>query len=277
MRDCMERNNQRLVDALYRFMKRDYSEDVRELNRALAETETADLRSEAPPIPFTGDPWSKVKHECTLLVGINPKWHEPGSKTGQYETEIANSIALINQFREGDDGAFAEYIEQRKEYFRGGGEYKGHYTYISNRFLENWYETETNLLWEKFVMNLDVIPWFSDKTKAISNEKLVDEYRNNSALSDYVNIIEEVIELIRPKRIHLNGVPPRLVFESVFGIEFKPLKLIDKSIGMYVGHLIVRNVEYPVLAHNFGKTQSGPNSIVQWKSMADKYEAWDNS
>ena len=46
---------------------------------------------------------------------------------------------------------------------------------------------------------------------------------------------------------------------------------------MYVGHLIVRNVEYPVLAHNFGKTQSGPNSIVQWKSMADKYEAWDNS
>ena len=88
----MERNNQRLVDALYRFMKRDYSQDVRELNRALAETETADLRSEAPPIPFTGDPWSKVKHECTLLVGINPKWHEPGSKTGQYETEIANSI-----------------------------------------------------------------------------------------------------------------------------------------------------------------------------------------
>ena len=126
-------------------------------------------------------------------------------------------------------------------------------------------------------MNLDVIPWFSDKTNAISNENLVDEYRNNSALSDYVNIIEEVIELIQPKRIHLNGVPPRLVFESVFGIEFKPLKLIDKSIGMYVGHLIVRNVEYPVLAHNFGKTQSGPNSIVQWKSMADKYEAWDNS
>ena len=129
------------------FLKKDYSEDVRVLNQILSKSETADLRPEAPPIPFTGNPWSKVKNECTLLVGINPKWHEPGSKTGQYECEISKSIELIDRFRDGDNNAFNEYINQRNNYFQEGFEYGGHFTYIANRFIENWYNTDKNSLY----------------------------------------------------------------------------------------------------------------------------------
>ena len=267
----------RLFHSLHNFLKRDYSEDVRVLNQILSKSETADLRPEAPPIPFTGNPWSKVKNECTLLVGINPKWHEPGSKTGQYECEISKSIELIDRFRDGDNNAFNEYINQRNNYFQEGFEYGGHFTYIANRFIENWYNTDKNSLWEKYLMNLDVLPWFSDKTKGISNEKLVSEYTMNNALIEYMDVIENLVDLIRPARIQLNGVPPRLVFEQVFGIKSRPLLLIDESIGMYVGYLKIKNKEYPVLAHNFGKTQSGPNSKVQWENMANKYNQWLNN
>lgn len=270
----MSNDSQNLFKSLYRFLKRDYSKDVENLNQSLAKSDTADLRPEAPPIPFTGNPWSKVKQECTLLVGINPKWHEPGGKTGQYESEISESINLINRFRSGDEDSFSKYLEQRKNYFCGGFEYGGHYTYLANRFIENWYSTDKNSLWEKFVMNLDVLPWFSDKTKGISNEKLVFEYMQNEALLEYKIVIEELVDLIKPKRIQLNGVPPRLVFQSLFGLESQPLKLIDSSIGMYVGYLKIKNEQYPVLAHNFGKTQGGPNSIIQWEDMAHKYNQW---
>ena len=267
----------KLFVSLHNFLKRDYSEDVKLLNHVLSKSETADLRPEAPPIPFTGNPLSKVKHECTLLVGINPKWHEPGSKTGQYESEISDSIRLINRFRNGDYEAFNEYIDQRKNYFQEGFEYGGHFTYIANRFIENWYNTDKNSLWEKYLMNLDVLPWFSDKTKGISNEKLVTEYTKNNALIEYKNVIEDLVDLIKPVRIQLNGVPPRLVFQEIFGIDSEPLQLIDDSIGMYVGFLEIKNLRYPVLAHNFGKTQSGPNSKVQWRNMANKYNQWQNN
>jgi len=270
----LETENQKIIDSLHSFMKRDYSKDVEELNLLLAKSDSADLRPEAPPIPFTGNPWSKVKGECTLLVGINPKWHEPGSKTGQFESEISESISLINRFRDGDEDCFSKYLDQRKNYFREGFEYGGHFTYIANRFVENWYSTDKHSLWQKYVFNMDILPWFSDKTKGISNEKLVSEYSQNKALLEYRVIIEELIDLIKPKRIQLNGVPPRLVFQEIFGIDSEPLLLIDDSIGMYVGFLEVKNLRYPVLAHNFGKTQTGPNSIQQWKDMAKKYSEW---
>ncbi len=267
-------NNENIIDSLHSFLKRNYSRDVGELNRLLAKSDSADLRPEAPPIPFTGNPWSKVKGECTLLVGINPKWHEPGSKTGQYESEISGSINLIDRFRGGNEDCFYKYLDQRKNYFREGFEYGGHFTYIANRFMENWYETDKNSLWEKYVFNMDILPWFSDKTKGISNEKLVFEYSRNGALLEYRNVIEELIDLIKPKRIQLNGVPPRLVFQEIFGIESEPLQLIDNSIGMYVGFLEIKNLRYPILAHNFGKTFDGPNSIPQWEDMAKKYSDW---
>jgi len=267
-------SSQIIVDSLHSFLKRNYSRDVDELNRLLAKSDSADLRPEAPPIPFTGNPWSKSKGECTLLVGINPKWHEPGSKTGQYESEILESINLIDRFRDGNEECFSKYLDQRKNYFREGFEYGGHFTYIANRFMENWYETDKNSLWEKYVFNMDILPWFSDKTKGISNEKLVFEYSRNEALLEYRVVIEGLIDLIKPKRIQLNGVPPRLVFQDIFGIESEPLQLIDNSIGMYVGFLEIKNLRYPILAHNFGKTQAGPNSIPQWEEMARKYSEW---
>ena len=78
----------------------------------------------------------------------------------------------------------------------------------------------------------------------VLNEKLISEYSQNKALLEYRVIIEELIDLIKPKRIQLNGKPPRLVFQEIFGIDSEPLQLIDDSIGMYVGFLEIKNQRY---------------------------------
>ena len=52
-----------LYHATRRFMARDYRDDVLWMNNNLSKKNkpTADLRDDIPPIPFTGDPWAKVR------------------------------------------------------------------------------------------------------------------------------------------------------------------------------------------------------------------------
>ena len=61
-------------DALYYatqdFMSRDYSKDVAVLNELIRKNRsiTANLRSDIPPIPFTGDPWRKEEGNCMIFI-----------------------------------------------------------------------------------------------------------------------------------------------------------------------------------------------------------------
>jgi hypothetical protein len=249
-------------------MIRDHTADVTELNEVIRKVSSlsANLRPEMPPIPFTGNPWSKEQGNCTLLFSINPKWHNPGSK--QYEKEFSKSIQLIDRFHGGDDSAFNDYLRLRTEYFISGMAYGSHFTYLENRFRENWYDVSD--VWSRHVLCMDCLPWFSDNTNDIDNERLSEAYSTLNSLLSYRRIIEEVVLLTRPSRIQINGKTTRIAFEKIFGDG--PLTSYPKW-GMYTGEVTIAGLTIPVLAHNFGKSMSGPNSKQDWSEMA---EAWDN-
>ena len=260
--------NSRLYGAVREFMGRDYSLDVAELNQIIRKSgsPSAMLRPEMPPIPFTGDPWSKNRGDCTLLFSINPKWHPPGSK--QYEKEFRQSIDLVDRFRTGERSAFEEFLILRTEYFSSGIAYGGHFTYLANRFRENWYDVED--VWSDHVLCMDCLPWFSDNTNDIDNGRLKDAYGTLSPLIAYRKIIEEVVLLIRPSRIQINGKTARIAFEKIFNGSFEP----HGRWGMYTGRVTIAGVTVPVLAHNFGAKQSGPNSKIDWSEMAAVWKSW---
>jgi hypothetical protein len=258
-----------LRQAVRDFMLRDYASDVKELNEALRKPSrpSANLQPEMPPIPFTGNPWSKERGNCTLLFSINPKWHEPGSK--QYEKEFRESIHLVDRFHAGDDSAFDSYLQLRTEYFSSGMAYGGHFTYLANRFRENWYDVQD--VWNSHVLCMDCLPWFSDNTNDIDNGRLRDAFSTLDSLSSYRKIIEEVVLLTRPSRIQLNGKTTRIAFEEIFGDEqFEPFP----KWGMHTGDVTIAGLKTPVLAHNFGAKQSGPNSKGDWAEMAQEWSRW---
>jgi hypothetical protein len=254
-----------LKKVVYDFMSRDYVADVNELNQLIRKksSKSANLRPEMPPIPFTGDPWSKEQGNCTLLFSINPKWHEPG--TNQYEKEFREAIQHVNKFQAGDEGAFADYLKLRTDYFKSGMAYGKHFTYLANRFRENWYDVDD--VWSDHVLCMDCLPWFSDNTDDIDNERLKESYSTLSSLIAYRKIIEEVVLLTRPSRIQLNGEPARIAFEKIFDGSFKP----HERWGMYTGRVTISGVTIPVLAHNFAWKPNGPNSIQDWADMADEW------
>jgi hypothetical protein len=258
-----------LRQAVHDFMARDYAADVAELNQVVRKkrSSTANLQPEMPPIPFTGNPWSKQKGDCTLLFSINPKWHSPGSN--QYEKEFRQSIEFVDRFHGGDESAFEDFLNLRKEYFTSGMAYGKHFTYLSNRFRENWYDVED--VWGEHLLCMDCLPWFSDNTNDIDNEKLRDAFATLPSLLTYRRIIEEVVLLTRPTRIQLNGKPARIAFEKIFAD--KPFTGPTRW-GMHTGSVTISNLNIPVLAHNFGKSMHGPNSKQDWAEMAVEWSKW---
>ena len=258
-----------LKRAVHDFMARDYRKDVAELNGRLSKKNSisARLRPEMPPIPFTGNPWSKEIGNCTILFSINPKWHEPG--TSQYEREFRQSISLIDKFHLGSDSAFDDYLNQRKDYFSSGIAYGGHFTYLENRLRENWFDTPD--VWSKHVLCMDCLPWFSDNTDDIDNERLKEGYDKIESLLSYRRIIEEVVLLTQPNRLQINGKPARMAFEAIFADE--PFTKFPKW-GMSTGEITIADHTIPVLAHNFGGKVHGPNSIQDWSDMAKVWNSW---
>ena len=112
-----------LYHATRRFMARDYRDDVLWLNNNLSKKNkpTADLRDDIPPIPFTGDPWAKVRGNCTLFIGINPRFQD--STIPPNHKEFGPSISSINRFHSGEESGFEEYLSQRRGYFTYGLKY----------------------------------------------------------------------------------------------------------------------------------------------------------
>ncbi len=262
-------------DALYfatrNFMGRNHLQDVDQLNELIRKEKsiTAGLKREMPPIPFTGNPWNKKKGDCVLLVGINPRWHDKGTK--QYENELLPAMEQISLFHSGVDSAFDKYLESRNEYFLSGMKYGRHFTFLENRFRENCYPVENP--WDRHIQSIDGVPWFSDNTDDIDYDMVSKEYLEHPAFCSYVELIKCLIDLIEPNWIHINGKFTRIVFENAFPSYSERMSGIEQKYGIYVGHCIIGNWEMPVLAHNFAGSRNSPN-IKDWKKMIEIWREW---
>ena len=102
---------------------------------------------------------------------------------------------------------------------------------------------------------------------------LLDAYNSEEMFLAYRSVLEEVVQLIQPKFIQLNGKKPRIIFEELYGIdEFQPMKTIGK--GCHSGGLNIGGKIIPVVAHNFSGTFSGLNGEKEWDTM---YDEWTGS
>ena len=93
-----------------------------------------------------------------------------------------------------------------------------------------------------------------------------------NAILKYDPYIEEVIELIQPKFIQLNGKKPRLIFERIYEEKFQPMKTIAK--GCHSGTVEVKDRKIPTIAHNFSGMRWGLNGEIEWDTM---YDEWTGS
>ena len=84
-------------------------------------------------------------------------------------------------------------------------------------------------------------------------DSLLNAYSSEEMFLAYRSVVEEVVELIQPKFIQLNGKKPRIIFEELYGIDdFQPMKTIGK--GCHSGGLNIAGNTIPVVAHNFSGT-----------------------
>ena len=137
-------------------------------------------------------------------------------------------------------------------------------------FQKHWYDVENP--WIQHVQSMDAVPWFS-KTDEMDLDFLLDAYNSEEMFLAYRSVLEEVVQLIQPKFIQLNGKKPRIIFEELYGIdEFQPMKTIGK--GCHSGGLNIGGKIIPVVAHNFSGTFSGLNGEKEWDTM---YDEWTGS
>ena len=102
-----------LFDVTHQFMARNYFTDVVELNQLVKKkrAHSANLRTDIPPIPFTGNPWNKENRNCMLFIGINPRYQSSDNVKSHHE--FGPAIESIERFHNGDDSGFSDYLNQR--------------------------------------------------------------------------------------------------------------------------------------------------------------------
>ena len=264
-------------DALYYatqdFMSRDYSKDVAVLNELIRKNRsiTANLRSDIPPIPFTGDPWRKEEGNCMIFIGINPRFQS--SEDTRSHPEFGPAIESIERLHRGEGSGFNDYLEQRKNYFLSGIKYGKHFSFPEKKFREHWYAV--NNPWDRHVQSLDCIPWFSTNAKDFDNERICQEYGKSEAFLSYQRVLEEVVNLIKPKMIQLNGMTTRMVFEHNFSEgPYVPMEVLNSKKGVHIGYSTIGHRRIPTLSHNFSGYQSGPNGNKDWDKMISSWNDW---
>lgn len=269
----MTKARDRLYHATREFMSRDYPSDVRALNELIRDdrSTSANLRSDIPPIPFTGDPWRKEEGDCMIFIGINPRFQS--TEDTRQHPEFGPAITSIEMLRKGDEGAFDSYLGQRKDYFRSGMKYGRHFSFPEKMFRKHWYPVENP--WDRHVQSLDCVPWFSTNAKGFDNEKICREYGRSDPFMSYQSVLEAVVELIRPTMIQLNGKTTRMVFEHNFAdAPFSPLGSLESRKGVHSGFCEIGGHRIPSLSHNFSGYQSGPNGGKDWGQMISDWEDW---
>ncbi|MBN16894.1 MAG: hypothetical protein CMB37_01875 [Euryarchaeota archaeon] len=265
-----------LFDVTHQFMARNYFTDAVELNQLVKKkrAHSANLRTDIPPIPFTGNPWNKENGNCMLFIGINPRYQSSDNVKSHHE--FGPAIESIERFHNGDDSGFNDYLNQRKNYFlQEGMKYGKHFTFPEKKLREHMYPVENP--WDCHIQSLDCIPWFSVDAKTFDHEEVCNAYNNSEMFLSYRRIIEEIVKLIRPNMIQLNGGMTRKVFESSYSKNsFSPMKEMNPKKGIHVGWCEIGGHEIPTLSHNFSGYPNAPNGNKDWDEMIANWKKWIN-
>jgi len=263
-----------LRQAVHDFMARDYRNDIDRLNRGLSRKGDAGLVRKMPPIPFTGDVYSMKPNDCILLLGINPLWPAPNKVA--HKAELLPAMKMIDDYRSGEENSFDEYFESRLSYFRTDYANWGHFNKTGHGYSEYFYPSESpSSVWNKHAIAIDVIPYFSRDTSSIDNRRIEGCIRHDPALLAHQRILEEIVDIIQPSMIHLNGAPAiQLVQDLYCDEEMSRFGILGQQFNLRFGKATIANHSVNVFAHNqFASWRSNP-SKKDWPSMFDEWNRW---
>ena len=263
-----------LRKAVYDFMSRDHEDDVDSLNRALSKKGDAGLVRHMPPIPFTGDVYSMKPNDCILLLGINPLWPAPNKIA--HKSELEPAMKMIRRFQSGDKQSFDKYFNSRINYFQTDYANWGHFNKTGFGYSEFFYPKESlSSVWNKHAIAVDVIPYFSKDTSSIESNRIEEAVRTNPALLAHQKILEQIIQLIRPSMIHLNGAPAIQVVEDLYcKKKMDRIGPLGKQFNLRFGEATVGNQTIEVFAHNQFASWAANPSKKHWPRMYDEWNQW---
>ena len=262
------------LPSIREFMARDHREDVDRLNGLLHSSGDAGLAREVPPIPFTGDIDSVEKGNCICLIGINPLW---SAKQVKHEQEYRPAERMISRFRAGDEQAYGEYIESRLRYFEYDYANWVHFEKSSHGYPELAFPNEDmRSVWKRHAFAMDIVPYFSRNAVNLDRKKVADHAVTDPAQENHQRIMREIISMIQPKIIHLNGSHARRAFERYYCEDELELRKEFARYKLKFGHTEIGGIQTKVFAHNQfawgGSTPHPPKKY--WPLFIESWRKW---
>ena len=265
-----------MYQELYRFLRRDFAEDIAELNELLQLNDDGKLVAEVPPNPFVGNP-ELISHDNSIaMIGINPAYRP--NIDGFYHTEIKLPTQCLKNWKlNGDLKELTPWLDKIKNYFVSETYYGRYFTRLGNIlgpeiFHETWsnsaIKSRARMVFHNHVLKLDIIPYYSKK--ANFDDRLLNiAFTTHPSLIQYHKFIVEILAKTNIKWIFLNGNASIRIIELLLGdgkfdmINIGPTKRTEISLGK----VRIRGDLVPVLGVKFVNSPHGPTSNQDWKHI----------
>ncbi|MEX0809694.1 MAG: hypothetical protein WD044_13290 [Dongiaceae bacterium] len=283
-----------LIEKAYRFWKRDFSEDVRNVNLELAKYQqvSAGFREDIPAIPFSSYPFDLFPGNCIAIIGLNPAYQNPKKLTA-YREQVE-----LQQFHKEGRAGFNKFLKNRADYFTESNlnYHGGHFTklggFLGRTLLSNAaeYSVDDKLncsmkIFRNFVFVSDFLPWFSENTKNTSAQKVSSS--KSDSLMMYRSLLSDILCVLKPRWIQCNGLQMAQYAECVFGLGEGGL--IERRYGenekwrILVSRIeiepsddlkeIVQPLRTFLCLHNFTSSRSG-QSFKHFSKMSECLRTW---
>lgn len=261
----------------------DYENDVDRINQFLRVDGKSRLSRDFPPHTFVGNIENLKKGDSVLLIGINPK----ESREAKYVDVNINlpKECLAEYHKTKEVKSLADWYSFQCNYFLSENRNKRHFGKVG-RFLSHIFpktyasysgQEAPQMVCHKHLIEVDLIPYFSENA-SFSAEDLLYLSQNDKAVRNHHEMIFEIIKMMNPRLIIVNGKSTWDAVESVFSInDFENHNLGDtKRTEVRIGNLKLDGQRIPVFMHKFLGSINGLNSnedkLLAWNAFLD-YES----
>ena len=254
----------------------DFEQDVDRINQFLNAAGKSKLSRDFPPHTFVGNIENLKKGDSVLLIGINPK----ESKEAKYVEVNINlpKECLAEYHKTKEVKSLSDWYSFQCNYFLSENRNKRHFGKVG-RFLSHIFpqtyasysgQEASQMVCHQHLIEVDLIPYFSENA-SFSADNLLSLSQNDPAIRNHHQMIFDIIKMMNPRLIIVNGKSTWNAVESVFSLNnLENYNLGDtKRTEVRIGNLELDGQQIPVFMHKFLGSINGLNS------NEDKLLAWN--
>lgn len=243
-----------LSEALQKFHRRAWKNDVAYLNEVLAKRGTdAGLKS-TPPSIITGDPFALPVGRCLLVLGINPRWpSDPQDRKRDCDAAEQAWDQGFDSYRLHRQGYFSEGLGQPGKTKKGDDRYSRHFSKLGNSIAHSigsahsGWDAGPNArrLFRERAAIFDLIPYWSTDTSNLDISRIDPGVQD--CVRDWHEVIHAFIAEKKPAAIIVNNCGQPKIIEAMLGCSLD--RFLDTPCSM--GRVGKSETGSPILAHPF--------------------------